>query len=131
MAERRAVQAAPPEVEKYLDGFTGDTRARLDRVRSAVRRAAPGAEEKLAYGVPTFTLNGNLVHYAGYARHVGFYPGASGIAAFREELAPYASAKGSVQFPLDRPLPLGLIGRMVRFRVQENLARPVRRRRPA
>ena len=93
-----------------------------------MRRAAPDAEEKVAYGVPTFTLNGNLVHYAGYARHVGFYPGPSGIAAFREELAPYAFATGSVQFPLDRPLPLGLIGRMARFRVQENLARPVRRR---
>ncbi len=116
-------------VEAYLEGFSGAPRARLERVRAAVRRLAPGAVERLAYGIPTFSLNGNLVHYAAFARHLGFYPGASGIAAFAPELAPFVHAKGSVQFPHDRPLPLRLIGRMVRFRVEENLARPPRRRR--
>lgn len=124
--------SAPPgaaAVEAYLEGFSGEPLARLRRVRAAIRRLAPAAEERMAYGIPTFTLGGNLVHYAAFARHLGFYPGASGIAAFEADLAPFVHAKGSVQFPFDRPLPLRLIERMVRFRVAENLARPPRRRR--
>jgi uncharacterized protein YdhG (YjbR/CyaY superfamily) len=82
----------------------------------------------MSYAIPTFYLNGNLVHFAGYQSHIGFYPGTSGIEAFREELKPYKSAKGSVQFPLDQPLPTDLIRRIVEFRVQESSGRPRKRK---
>ena len=94
------------------------------RVRARVQAHARGwHEERIAYRIPTFWLNGNLVHFAAFARHVGFYPGASGIAAFRDALAGYAGAKGSVQFPHDAPLPLALVAEIVRFRVAENAAK--------
>jgi uncharacterized protein YdhG (YjbR/CyaY superfamily) len=127
----KARQGGAAAVDAYIEGFAADTQARLRTMRSALRRAAPDAGEKIAYGIPTFTLNGNLVHFAAFEKHLGFYPTPSAILAFREELTPYAFAKGSVRFPLDRPLPLGLIGRMVRFRVREVLARQARGRRPA
>ena len=95
-----------------------------------VRRCAhfvPGASEKISYGIPTFHLHGNLVHFAAFANHVGLYPGASGIAAFAAELQGYRTSKGTVQLPLDAPLPLDLIARIVRHRVEENL----KRRKPA
>ena len=92
-------------------------------MRSTIRKAAPEATERIAYGVPTFHMNGNLVHFAGFANHVGFYPAPSAIAAFRAPLAKYKTAKGSVQFPHDEPLPLALVARMVKFRVGEAKAR--------
>lgn len=93
-------------------------------MRALLRVAAPDAVETISYAVPTFDLNGrHLVHFAGYERHVGFYPGASGIAAFEDELGAYRKAKGSVQFPLGRPLPAELIRRMVEFRVEEDTRR--------
>jgi uncharacterized protein YdhG (YjbR/CyaY superfamily) len=88
-----------------------------------VAAAAPGATQKISYRMPTFYLNGNLVHFAAYARHIGFYPTPSGIAAFGTELAKFKSSKGAVQFPLDEPLPAGLIRRMVALRVKENTGR--------
>lgn len=108
-------------IDDYLADFPAAVKARLTKVRRTIRRAAPAAAEKIGYGIPTFTLNGNLVHFAGYERHIGFYPGASGIAAFRSALKPYKSAKGSVQFPHVQPLPLALIAEIVAFRVAENL----------
>jgi uncharacterized protein YdhG (YjbR/CyaY superfamily) len=87
----------------------------------AIRAAAPGAEEAISYAIPTFKLHGNLVHFAAFERHIGFYPGPSGIEQFKHEFSAYKNAKGSVQFPLGQPLPLELISRVVRFRVQENL----------
>ncbi|NCC34429.1 MAG: hypothetical protein EOM24_20805 [Chloroflexia bacterium] len=95
---------------------------RLQALRAAIRAAAPEAEEAISYQMPTFRLHGNLVHFAAFKGHIGFYPTPSGIAAFEERLARYKSSKGAVQFPLDEPLPLDLVAEMVRFRVAENIA---------
>ncbi len=113
-------------IDEYIAGFPPDVRALLERVRRAIREAAPDAEEAIKYRMPTFVLNGNLVHFAGYAHHIGFYPTPSGIAAFKKELARYPSAKGSVQFPVDQPIPYPLIGRITRFRVAESKRKPAK-----
>lgn len=97
-------------------------------MRALIKATAPEATETMSYAIPTFDLNGRLVHFAGYDRHIGFYPGPSGIAAFKEELEPYESAKGSVQFPLGRRLPTDLIRRMVEYRVEENAGKASSRR---
>jgi uncharacterized protein YdhG (YjbR/CyaY superfamily) len=110
-------------IDAYIADFPPEVGARLSALRATIRQHAPDAEERIAYRIPTFWLNGNLVHFAAFARHVGFYPGASGIAAFRDALAGYAGAKGSVQFPHDAPLPLDLVAEIVRFRVAENAAK--------
>lgn len=110
-------------IAEYIRSFPPPVRRKLSEMRAIIRKNAPDAEEKISYQIPTYFLQGNLVHFAGYARHIGFYPAASGIAMFGEELKGYKSAKGSVQFPLDKPLPAGLIGRIVRFRVGENRKR--------
>lgn len=107
-------------VDEYIAEFPADVQQILAKIRSTIRESAPNAGEKIAYGIPTFTLNGNLVHFAAFKNHVGFYPDPSGIEAFARELSPYQSAKGSVQFPLSQPIPYDLISRIVRFRVQEN-----------
>jgi uncharacterized protein YdhG (YjbR/CyaY superfamily) len=119
----RAKQTAPGNIDEYIAGFPQDVQAMLEKIRTTIRRAAPGAEETISYQIPTFTLKGNLVHFAAFKKHIGFYPTSTGIAKFKDELAAYKSAKGSVQFPLDKPIPYGLIGRIVRFRVRENLER--------
>ncbi len=113
----------PQTIDEYIAGFPESIQALLHRVRKIVRESAPGAQETIKYRIPTYTLHGNLVHFAAFKQHVGFYPTPSGIEKFKKELAPYKTARGSVQFPLDKPLPLGLIGRIVRFRVKESLAR--------
>lgn len=87
----------------------------------AIKKSAPEAEEKISYQIPTFYLNGNLIHFAGYKNHIGFYPTSSGIKAFKKELSKYKNSKGSVQFPLDEKLPLALIKKIVKYRVKENL----------
>jgi uncharacterized protein YdhG (YjbR/CyaY superfamily) len=114
-------------IEHYISSFPERTQTRLRRMRSLIKSAAPDAIEKISYRMPTFFLNGNLVHFAGYDRHVGFYPTPSAISAFKAELDGYKSAKGSVQFPLDKPLPEALIRRMVRFRVGENARKASKR----
>jgi uncharacterized protein YdhG (YjbR/CyaY superfamily) len=116
-------QAKPETIDEYIAAFEGDVRARLEQLRAAIRQAAPQATERISYRIPTFSLCGNLVHFAGFERHVGFYPGPAGIEKFAKELSSYESAKGSVQFPHDRPLPLGLVRKIVRFRLEENLAK--------
>lgn len=108
-------------VEDYLDGFPPDTRDLLRKVRETIQKAAPGAQEVISYRMPAYKLKGVLVYFAGYRHHIGFYPGASGIQAFQSELTPYKWARGSVQFPLDRPVPFKLIDDIVRYRVRENL----------
>jgi len=110
-------------IDDYIAGHPPAIRARLSAMRATIRKHAPKAEERISYRIPTFYLNGNLVHFAAFDRHVGFYPGASGIAAFKKALAPYKSAKGSVQFPHGGPLPLDLVAEIVRFRVAEQAAR--------
>ena len=106
-------------IDDYIAGHPPAIRARLSAMRRTIRQHAPEAEERISYRIPTFHLGGNLVHFAAFDHHVGFYPGASGIAAFKKALAPYKSAKGSVQFPHDEPLPLELVAEIVRFRVAE------------
>lgn len=112
-----------PSIDSYLAHFSGRTRELLDEIRGIIGSEAPQAREKISYQMPTYDLFGNLVHFAGYKAHIGFYPGANGIAAFKAEIDAYKNAKGSVQFPLDKPLPEDLIRRIVRFRVAENTAR--------
>jgi uncharacterized protein YdhG (YjbR/CyaY superfamily) len=112
---------ADPTVEDYIAKFPDNIQAILEKVRTTIRKVAPKAGEKIAYGIPTFTLNGNLVHYAAFKNHIGFYPTSSGISKFKHELSDYKGAKGSVQFPLNRPIPFKLISKITVFRVQENL----------
>ena len=107
-------------IDEYIKSFPGDIQARLKQLRALIRRVAPEAQEKISYQMPTFYLNGNLVHFAAYPKHIGFYPTPSGIEAFQKELSKYKSSKGAVQFPLDAPLPLKLIERIVKFRVKES-----------
>jgi uncharacterized protein YdhG (YjbR/CyaY superfamily) len=115
-------------IDEYIVEFPAETQKVLQELRALIRASAPEAVETMSYAIPTFDLHGrHLVHFAGYAHHVGFYPTASGIEAFRQELTPYKSAKGSVQFPLGRPLPAALISRMVEFRVRENTSKYARR----
>jgi uncharacterized protein YdhG (YjbR/CyaY superfamily) len=120
-------QTADKRIDEYIAGFPPDVQEILSKVRDTIREAAPDAEETIKYGIPTFTLNGNLVHFAGYKKHVGFYPTPSGIEKFKDQLSIYESSKGAVQFPLDKPIPLDLISRIVKFRVQENLERAAAR----
>ena len=110
-------------IDEYIAVFPADVQVRLADMRTTIRDAAPEAEEAISYQMPTFRLKGNLVHFAGYKGHIGFYPAPSGIEAFKDELAGYKGAKGSVQFPLDQPLPLDLVRRITQFRVAENLAK--------
>jgi uncharacterized protein YdhG (YjbR/CyaY superfamily) len=125
MAQRSSARST----DEYIAGFPGEMQAVLEQLRALIKAAAPEATETISYAIPTFDLHGrHLVHFAGYERHIGFYPGASGIAAFQDELTPFKSAKGSVQFPLGRPLPTDLIRRMVVFRVAEENARAPGRR---
>ena len=121
-------QDAPKNIDEYIARFPKDIQAVLQKVRATIRKAAPGAEEKISYQMPTFVLKGNLVHFAAWKEHLGFYPAPSGTEEFKEELSAYKGAKGSVQFPFARPIPYGLIGRIVKFRVRENLTRGTRGR---
>ncbi len=108
---------------QYIAAFPRDIQKVLREMRAAIRAAAPGAGEKISYGIPTFTLNGNLVHFAAFADHISFFPTSSGVRAFKRELARYETSKGTIRFPLGAPLPLGLVRRIVKFRVAESLAR--------
>ena len=110
-------------IDEYIKTFPKDTQKILESVRQAIKNAAPEAEETINYQIPTFKLNGNLVHFAAFKNHIGFYPTPSGQKAFQKELAVYKSGKGSVQFPLDKPIPLSLIKKIVQYRVKENSAK--------
>lgn len=107
-------------VESYIATFPKKTQELLEQMRQTIKKVAPTATEKIGYGIPTFVLDGNLVHYAGYKNHIGFYPGAAGIEQFKEELSIYKGAKGSVQFSLDKPLPLRLVSEITKFRIAQN-----------
>lgn len=108
-------------IDDYIATFPENVQEIMGKMRKVIHEAAPEAKEAISYGMPTFKLNGNLVHFAAYKKHIGFYPAASGIAAFEDELSNYKHAKGSVQFPLDQPVPYDLVKRIVTFRVKENL----------
>jgi uncharacterized protein YdhG (YjbR/CyaY superfamily) len=116
------------DVDMYIDSFPEDIQTLLEQIRTCIRQAAPEAKETIGYAIPTYVLNGNLVHFAAYKKHIGFYPGPSGIDTFKEELSGYKGAKGSVQFPIYRPLPLDLISKIVNFRVKENMEKPSKKK---
>jgi uncharacterized protein YdhG (YjbR/CyaY superfamily) len=109
------------DIDEYIAGFPKDVRTKLQEIRGTIRKAAPQAEEAIKYGIPTFTLHGNLVHFAAYKNHIGFYPAPRGIEAFKKELSAYEGSKGTIKFPLDIKLPLPLISKIVKFRVKENV----------
>ena len=111
----------PGNIEEYIDSFPADIQKLLKQLHEKIRKAAPEAEESISYQMPAFKLNGPLVYFAGYNNHIGFYPTPSGIENFQQELSQYKTSKGAVQFPIDEPLPLELVSRIVRFRVKENL----------
>jgi len=114
-------RTAARDMDAYIGSFPDEVREILERIRMTIRKAAPRAEEKIAYGIPTFTLNGNLVHFGAFKKHIGFYPTSSGIAKFKRELSAYKGSRGTVQFPFDEPVPYDLIGKIVKFRVQESM----------
>jgi uncharacterized protein YdhG (YjbR/CyaY superfamily) len=113
-------RSVPGTIDEYISGFPPDVQELLHNVRKTIHEAAPDAEEAISYQIPTFKLNGNLVHFAGFKSHIGFYPTPSGTKMFQDELAPYKLGKGSIRFPLDQPIPYDLIRRIVKFRVSEN-----------
>jgi uncharacterized protein YdhG (YjbR/CyaY superfamily) len=108
-------------IDEYIATFPKDVQKILTTLRNAVQAAAPDAQERISYRMPAFFLKGNLVYFAAFKHHIGFYPTSSGILAFKKELSVYKGAKGSIQFPIDKPLPLDLISKIVKFRVAENL----------
>ena len=109
-------------IDEYIATFPEDIQKILKKIRATIKAAAPDAEEKISYQMPTFALKGNLVHFAAFKNHIGFYPVPTGIEKFKKELSVYEGAKGSVKFPLDKPIPYTLISKIVKFRVKENLA---------
>jgi uncharacterized protein YdhG (YjbR/CyaY superfamily) len=111
----------PTTIDEYISAFPIETQELLEQVRGTIRCAAPEAVECISYGMPAFKFHGILVYFAGYKNHIGFYPTGSGIAAFQKEISGYKNSRGTVQFPLNKPLPLDLITQMVLFRVNENL----------
>jgi uncharacterized protein YdhG (YjbR/CyaY superfamily) len=115
-------------IDHYIASFPGDVQPILRRMRNTIRKAAPGAVEKISYGIPTFWLEGNLVHFAAYKQHIGFYPGSSAISVFRKKLSGFEVSKGTIRFPLDRPVPYALITAIVKHRVTANQERSAMKR---
>ncbi len=116
-------RTAPTNIDEYIAGFPVDVQAILEQIRQTVRQAAPDAEETIKYQMPTFTLNGNLVYFAAFKNHIGFYPPVTGFAKMRKTLSVYEGPKGSLIFPFNEPIPFDLISQIVKFRVKENLSR--------
>jgi uncharacterized protein YdhG (YjbR/CyaY superfamily) len=117
----KSEQTAPTTIDEYIADFPPNVQEILQKVRATIKAAAPGAEEAIKYQMPTFVLKGNLVYFGAFKKHIGFYPVPTGIEAFEEDLAPYKTGKGSIQFPFDKPIPYDLITKVVVFRVEENL----------
>ena len=125
----KTAKAGFSSIDEYIATFTEETQKVLEQVRATIRAAAPQAEEKIAYQIPTFFLKGNLVHFAAFKHHIGFYPAPRGIEKFKKELSAYDGAKGTARFPLDKPMPLKLIAKIVKFRVADNLGKAERKSR--
>ena len=120
----RTSKSAPKSINAYIAGFPNDVQQILEKIRKTIRKAAPDAEETISYLIPTFTLKGKyLVYFAAYKKHIGLYPAPRGSEKFKKELSRYEGGKGTVRFPLDKPIPLALITRIVKFRIKENLER--------
>ena len=109
------------DIDEYIRTFSEKTQKILQKLRKTISNVAPDAKEAISYQIPTFKLNGNLVHFAAYKNHIGFYPTPSGIEAFKQELLPYELSKGTVRFPLNKPIPFDLVKKIVEYRVKENL----------
>ena len=116
----KSTQSAPKTIEEYIAAFPHEKQALLNAIAQSIRAAAPGAQERISYGMPAFFLDGILVYFAAWKTHIGLYPASSGVEHFMEELADYEFTKGTIKFPNDKPLPLDLIKRIVRFRLEEN-----------
>ena len=117
-------QTAPKNIDEYIAHFPHDVQEILEKIRMTIRKAAPEAEETISYQMPTFTLKGKyLVYFAAFKKHIGFYPAPIGNAEFKEELSVYGAGRGTVKFPLDKPIPFDLISKIVKFRAKENLER--------
>ena len=119
----KKMQTQPKTIDDYIADFPEDVQLKMEKIRAAIRKAAPQAEEAMKYGIPTFVLHGNLIHFAGYKNHIGLYPGSKPIEEFEDELAGYETSKGTVQFPLDKRIPLGLITKITKFCVARNKER--------
>lgn len=118
----KAARTVPQTIDEYLAGFPSEVQKILKKIRTTIRKTAPAAEEKISYQIPAFVLNGRiLIYFAAWEKHVALYPAPRGHEKFKDELAAYKGGKGTVQFPFDRPIPFGLIGRIVKFKVKENL----------
>jgi uncharacterized protein YdhG (YjbR/CyaY superfamily) len=118
----RTKQTTPKNIDEYIAGFPNDVQEILEKIRTTIRKAAPEAEEKISYQIPTFTLKGSyLIYFAAYKKHIGLYPAPRGAEKFKEELSAYEGGKGTLRFPLGKPIPFGLISRIVKFRIKENL----------
>lgn len=115
-------------IDHYISTFPPEIQEKLESIRQVIREAAPEATEKISYQMPTFAQHGNVVHFAAFKHHIGFYPAPSGIAEFENDLAPYITGKGTVQFPLNKPIPYELITKIVKFRVAENIAKAERKK---
>jgi uncharacterized protein YdhG (YjbR/CyaY superfamily) len=117
-------QPAPRTIDDYIAGFPGDVQEILQKIRMTIRKAAPKADETISYKIPTFNINDRyLIYFAAYKKHISLYPAPIGVPEFEEEISPYVSGKGTLQFPLNKPIPYKLITKIVKFRVKENLAR--------
>lgn len=108
-------------IDEYIEQFTNNIQDILKKLKSVIKEAAPESEEKISWGMPTFVLHGNLVHFATHKNHIGFYPGASGVENFKDELLEYKTSKGAIQFNIDKPIPYDLVHKIVKFRVEENI----------
>jgi len=124
-------RATPKTIDEYIANYPPEVQASLQKLRRTIRAAAPEATEAISYQIPTFKLHGNLVHFAAFKDHLSFFPTSSGVEHFKAELSAYKNAKGTIQFPLDRPVPYELIERITRFRVEENRARAAAKKKKA
>jgi uncharacterized protein YdhG (YjbR/CyaY superfamily) len=111
----------PKTIDDHISQFPPETQLHLQKVRETIKAVAPEATETISYGIPTFKFHGNLVHFSGHAHHIGFYPGSEVVERFRDELDSYKTSKGTIQFPLDKPIPFDLIRRITEFRLDKNL----------
>ena len=115
-------------IDEYIADFPADIQARLEKLRTAIHKAAPMAAETISYAIPTFTLDGILVHFAGFKNHIGFYPGSAAIESFKKEVEAFDTSKGTIQFPHDKPIPIGLVSRIVKFRLRMNREKALAKR---
>lgn len=122
-------KSTPRDIDEYIASFPPEIQAVLEKIRATVRKAAPTVQETISYGIPAFTLNGVLVYFAAFKKHIGFYPPISGDARLKEAVAPYAGEKGSLRFPLDQAIPYNLIARIVKLRMKQNLSKTKTRKR--